>query len=75
MEVNIYEAKAQLSKLVEAAERGEEVIIARAGKPKVRLVPVTQQGNRRLGIDQGVFQIPDDFDGPLPAEVLKAFEK
>ncbi len=74
MKVNIYEAKAQLSKLVEAAENGEEVIIAHSGKPRVRLVPITTKGTRRLGIDKGVYQVPDDFDAPLSADLLDDFE-
>ena len=74
MQVNIYEAKARLSKLIEAAEKGEEVIIARAGQPLVRLVPITNRGTRRFGIDSGQYSVPDDFDAPLPPETLSAFE-
>ena len=70
--VNIHQAKTHLSKLVEEVEEGEEVIIARAGKPVARLVPL--QRPRRLGLLQGRITVPDDFDAPLPEEVLAAFE-
>ena len=73
--VNIHEAKTGLSKLVERAEAGEEVIIARAGKPAAKLVPLTRlRGRRRLGLLDGKFKIPDDFNQPLPESVLRAFE-
>jgi prevent-host-death family protein len=73
--VNIHQAKTQLSKLIEAAEHGEEVIIARAGKPVVRLVPVgAARPNRRPGSLEGRLVIGDDFDTPLPSDILDAFE-
>jgi prevent-host-death family protein len=73
--VNIHEAKTGLSKLVERAEAGEEVIIARAGKPVAKLVPLSRaRGRRRLGLLDGKFRIPDDFNEPLPESVLRAFE-
>ena len=73
--VNIHEAKTGLSKLVERAEAGEEVIIARAGKPAAKLVPLTRlRGRRRLGLLDGKFRIPEDFNKPLPESVLRAFE-
>jgi prevent-host-death family protein len=67
MQVNIHEAKTQLSKLIEAALRGEEVVIARANKPVVRLEPVAeQQPKRRIGGLKGVVKyMADDFDAPL----------
>ena len=74
-QVNIHQAKTELSKLVERAEAGEEVIIARAGKPAAKLVPLTTVGKRRrLGLLDGKFRIPDDFNAPLPESVLRAFE-
>ncbi len=74
-QVNIHQAKTELSKLVERAEAGEEVIIARAGKPAAKLVPLTRVGkHRRLGLLDGKFKIPDDFNAPLPETVLRAFE-
>ena len=71
--VNMHEAKTCLSKLVERAEAGEEIIIARAGKPAVKLVPFTTRRRRRLGLLDGRFTIPDDFNAPLPASVLRGF--
>lgn len=74
-QVNIHEAKTELSKLVERAEAGEEIVIARAGKPAARLVPLTKlRGHRRLGLLDGKFQIPDDFNAPLPDSVIRGFE-
>ena len=73
-EVNIHEAKTQLSRLLRLVAAGEEVIIASAGKPVARLVPVEQPPRRLLGLDEGLFEIPEDFDDPLPADVLQAFE-
>jgi prevent-host-death family protein len=70
--VNVHQAKTHLSKLVEAVEAGEEVIIARAGKPVARLVPL--QRPRQLGRLRGRLTVPEDFDAPLPEEVLAAFE-
>ncbi len=72
--VNIHQAKTQFSKLVEAATNGEEIIIARAGKPAVRLVPVTQPRIRTPGALKGKMRIADDFDAPLPADLQAAFE-
>ncbi len=74
-QVNIHEAKTGLSKLVERAEAGEDVVIARAGRPVVKLVALTKARTpRRLGPLDGRFKIPDDFNKPLPASVLRAFE-
>ena len=71
--VNIHEAKTHFSRLVERAERGEEIVIARAGRPVVRLVPIDQRRERTLGGDRGRVVIADDFDAPLPPEMLSAF--
>jgi prevent-host-death family protein len=74
-QVNIHQAKTDLSKLIERAEAGEEIVIARAGKPAAKLVPLTaSRGHRRLGLLDGKFQIPDDFNTPLPDSVIRAFE-
>ncbi len=74
-QVNIYEAKTQLSKLVDEAANGEDIIIARAGKPAARLTRIApEQGRRELGVLDGQFEIPDDFNRPLPDEILNAFE-
>ena len=68
--INIHDAKAQLSSLIARAEAGEEIIIARANKPVVRLVPVAPLNNqRRIGEAKGLVQIAADFDGISPAHV------
>jgi prevent-host-death family protein len=74
MEVtNIHEAKSQLSKLVDRALRGEDVIIARAGKPMVRLVPVRESESPRKGGQwKGRVRIAEDFD-VLPEDVAASF--
>jgi prevent-host-death family protein len=67
---NLYEAKAKLSSLVEKAAQGEEVVIAKAGKPRVRLVPVREAGSvRRPGRAKGRIRIAADFDAELPREI------
>jgi prevent-host-death family protein len=73
--VNIHAAKTHLSRLVDAAAAGEEIIIAKAGKPVARLGPIANKpGKRRLGVLAGKLRVPEDFDAPLPEEVLGAFE-
>jgi len=73
-QVNIHEAKTQLSRLIEEVEAGGEVIVARAGKPVAKLSPIRgKRRRRRLGLLDGKFKIPADFDAPLPDEVLAAF--
>jgi prevent-host-death family protein len=71
--VNIHDAKTQFSKLVEAVSRGEGIIIAKAGKPVARLGPIVPVV-RQPGSMKGKIRIADDFDAPLPAEVLAGFE-
>ncbi|HET7584761.1 MAG TPA: type II toxin-antitoxin system prevent-host-death family antitoxin [Gemmatimonadaceae bacterium] len=72
---NVHDAKTQLSKLLERVEQGEEVIIARAGVPVARLVRETPPGERALGIARGEMWIAEDFDAPLPEDVLADFEQ
>jgi prevent-host-death family protein len=74
--VNIHAAKTQLSRLVEKAAAGEDVIIAKAGTPLAKLGPLVSSGRRkrRLGLLAGRITVPDDFDAPLPDQVLDAFE-
>lgn len=68
------EAKTHLSRLVDAAEAGEEIVIAKAGRPCVRLVPVKRdESPRELGRLRGAIRVADDFDAPLP-EVEALFE-
>jgi len=72
--VNLYEAKTHLSELVERAAGGEEIIIAKAGKPKARLVPLREvREPRRPGGWEGQVWVADDFDDPLPPDILAAF--
>jgi prevent-host-death family protein len=73
--VNIHEAKTHLSRLVEDASEGEEIVIAKAGKPVARLVPVRPARKRRkLGWLRGKLEVSEDFDAPLPDEVIADFE-
>jgi len=72
---NIHEAKTNLSKLVEKAARGESFIIARAGKPLVKVVPVdTPTKIRRIGFMEGQFEIPDDFDTMCREDIESLFD-
>jgi prevent-host-death family protein len=72
---SITEAKAQFSKLLRRVAAGEEITTTKRGVPVARLVPVqAQKGKRRLGFYKGKFTVPDDFDAPLPDEILDAFE-
>jgi len=74
--INIYEAKTRLSQLVERAASGEDVVIARAGRPVARLTRLQKTARkRRLGLLDGRFRIPDDFNRPLPESVIRGFEK
>ncbi len=72
MEVNIHEAKTHLSRLLQRVAAGEEVTIARSGVPVARLVAVEPKKNliRPLGMDRGRIWIADDFDAPLPDDLL-----
>jgi len=74
IEVGVHEAKTHLSRLLQRVAAGEEIVIARGGKPVARLVPVQGPRSRELGRDRGLFEVPGDFDAPLPAEVLVDFE-
>jgi prevent-host-death family protein len=72
---NIHAAKTQFSKLVDRAAAGEEIVIAKSGKPVARLVPfVTEKIPRRPGAMRGKIRIKKSFDNPLPEEILAAFE-
>lgn len=76
VQVNLYEAKTHLSDLVERAAGGEEILIAKAGKPKARLTGVNlpRKALRKLGRNvMGITYIAPDFDAPLPEEILKDF--
>ena len=71
---NIHEAKSQLSKLIESALAGEEIVIAKAGKPLVRLIPYQEDKQPRTpGGWEGKVVMSDDFDDELPADILAGF--
>jgi prevent-host-death family protein len=72
--VNMHTAKTQLSRLVEEAEAGEEIVLARAGEPVVRLVPVRPKRKRRLGRWKGKVTMSKDFDASLSPADLAAWE-
>ncbi len=73
--VNVHEAKTHLSRLLKRVAAGEEIIISKAGKPMAKLSPLSKpQTDRVPGLDKGVIQIPDDFDAPLPEDLLVRFE-
>ncbi|MFB2876625.1 type II toxin-antitoxin system Phd/YefM family antitoxin [Floridanema aerugineum] len=74
--VNIHQATTDLSRLLSRVALGEEIIIANQGIPIAKLVPFRTSSNRRssLGQDRGKFIVPEDFNDPLPTEILAAFE-
>ena len=73
--ITIHEAKTQLSNRIEAVETGEEIVIARAGKPVAKLVPfVPVKVLRKPGLMKGKFDIPDGFFDPMPNDTLDYFE-
>jgi prevent-host-death family protein len=74
---DVHAARTQFSRLVDRAAAGEEIIIAKSGRPVAKLVPLASKGKlakRRLGLLAGRAVIPKDFDAPLPDEVIDAFE-
>ena len=73
--VNVREAKTHLSRLLEEVAAGADVVIARAGKPVARLVPIEQVPKpKQLGLLRGRIKVPANFNAPLPADVLADFE-
>ncbi len=75
---NIHEAKTHLSRLVEQAAKGEPFVIAKAGKPLVKVVPLNAPGPsqmKRFGFMAGQISVPDDFDQMAEAEIVKMFEE
>lgn len=73
--INLYDAKTHLSELVDRASAGEEIVIAKNGKPMARLVPLQGPRKRvRFGLGKGKIKIAPDFDAPLPEETLALFE-
>lgn len=72
--VGVHEAKTHLSQLLRRVAAGEEIEIHSNGRPVARLVPASPRGKRQLGYDKGRFEVPDDFDEPLPPDIQAAFE-
>jgi len=70
----MHEAKTHFSKLVDAVQHGNEIVIAMAGKPVARLCPINKKVKRRLGCLKGKIKIAKDFDAPLPDSVLEEFD-
>ena len=74
MEINVHEAKTHLSRLLKRVAEGEEITIARAGVPVAKLIPLAPASTERpLGAMEGQFYIADDFDAPLPEDLLAMF--
>ena len=73
--VNVYEAKTKFSKLLQRVAAGEEIVISNRGVPVAQLIPFPQErkGPRPLGMDKGRVHISDDFDAPLPPDILAGF--
>jgi prevent-host-death family protein len=74
IEVGVHEAKSTLSELLRRVATGEEITITRGGEPVALLVPVPRRASRAFGADEGAFEVPEDFNEPLPPELLRAFE-
>jgi prevent-host-death family protein len=74
-EVGVHEAKTHLSRLLRRVAAGEQIIITSGGRPAARLVPFERVQAREFGFDAGLLTIPEDFDEPLPSEVLEDFER
>jgi prevent-host-death family protein len=73
MALNLYEAKTRLSALVDQAAAGAEIVIAKNGKPRAKLVPFRAKRRRRPGSARGKIRIAADFDAPLPTHLVEAF--
>jgi antitoxin (DNA-binding transcriptional repressor) of toxin-antitoxin stability system len=73
--VGVHEAKTHLSRLIEDVAAGEEVVITRRGEAVASIGPPPNRTPLQFGIDEGRFVVPEDFDAPLPDELLAAFER
>ena len=73
-QVNVHEAKTHLSQLLDEADAGEDIIISRGGKPAARLVPVGKDKPGIIGLLRDKITISDNFDDPLPEDLLDRFE-
>jgi prevent-host-death family protein len=75
IKVNVHEAKTNLSRLLLRVAAGEEVVVSKSGKPIARIVAFSESHKSRpLGLDEGLFDVPEDFNAPLPEDLLAAFE-
>jgi prevent-host-death family protein len=74
--VSLQELQQDPDALLDRVEAGEHLVVVRGGRPvaELRPVPATQRGPRPFGLCAGVFTVPDDFDAPLPEEILRGFE-
>ncbi|MGH8649272.1 MAG: type II toxin-antitoxin system Phd/YefM family antitoxin [Burkholderiales bacterium] len=72
--LNIHEAKTHLSRLVEEVAAGAEIVIAKNGVPRAKLVPLGSVRPLKFGVLKGKIHYPRDFDAPLPAKILALFE-
>ena len=74
--VSLRELQEAPDHLLDRVEAGERVVVVRGGRPvaELRPIPVTQDGPRPFGLCAGAFTVPDDFDAPLPEDILRAFE-
>jgi prevent-host-death family protein len=72
--VNVHEAKTHLSRLLERARRGETIVLAKAGKPYAKLVPLEAHAPRKPGLLKGKFKLTEAFFAPLPEEELRRWE-
>lgn len=73
--VGVHEAKTHLSRLLDDVAGGEEVLITRRGEPAARLVSLAAAARRAFGIDRGRLIVPEDFDEPLPNDLIDTFER
>jgi prevent-host-death family protein len=74
-EVGVHEAKTHLSRLLRRVAQGEEIVITSSGRPTAMLVPIRGAAPRRFGMDEGILDVPDDFDAPLPDDLLRSFQR
>lgn len=74
LQVNIHEAKTRLSELLERVQQGEAVIIAKAGKPIAQISPLLEKPTIVLGLLEGKLHTPQDFNAPLPEDLMTAFQ-
>ncbi len=72
---SVYEAKTHLSDLLKQVQRGEHIVIENRGRPIAKLVPIGKAKRAGAGMDEGLGYIAEDFDAPLPTELLKQFYK